>query len=667
MNKNKKNSFVAAFVYIGIIQFIIFSFFFLCRGVLLIMNSSYIDVINETDGYILFSLGIIKRSLVFDNIVISWFSLIPLFALSLFSVFKTINKRVLVFANIYYAIVCFFIFSISIANIPYFQYFFKYIDLSVLNWAKDTSLIFSMIIEERTYLWFICLFAIIFGLFIFFLKRISQYTLQLALNKTKVGTKHLAIVCITLPAFIYGISKETTLKSVANYTYYPFINQLIINPLLYMYEASKETSLINPKEAVTEVEKYLGFKIQDKEYFKKSNEAIVNLDNNEKNTPNVVIVFIESFSSQYLKIKYNGKYIAEDLISKSYYFDNFYSQGTHTNQAIVSTLYGFPSILNKKMLINSMRLDNIRFEKNEDDADFNFSNSVNIYHGLPQDLKQYNYNNVFFMTHHSKFEGLGYFLSNNGFDLFFGEENYDKNKIVSDWGVSDKSLYNFSLQKMDSLHLLQQPFFTAILTIGNHPPYIFPDEFKSVSSKMDESAMAYADANLNLFLSKASEKEWYKNTIFVILGDHGQVVGDQNYNIPLSYNHVPLIIYSPIFKDVPQVKTQLTGQIDVYPIIMDLLGKKPGFNTFGINTLKQKRNYIHFSTDDKIGSISNTGFLYSYDVTTGAQYLYNMHATDKDKYKNIIYTYGQKADSMKNYSLSMIEASRYMYNNYQKK
>ena len=55
----------------------------------------------------------------------------------------------------------------------------------------------------------------------------------------------------------------------------------------------------------------------------------------------------------------------------------------------------------------------------------------------------------------------------------------------------------------------------------------------------------YTDWAIAEFFKNASKEEWFKNTVFVLIADHGQNF-DPTYDLPLSYFHVPMIFYSPV-------------------------------------------------------------------------------------------------------------------------
>ena len=112
-------------------------------------------------------------------------------------------------------------------------------------------------------------------------------------------------------------------------------------------------------------------------------------------------------------------------------------------------------------------------------------------------------------------------------------------KVVNSFGVQDDFLYQYALPILNKRAEERQPFFTVLLSISNHPSYVIPDYFKPHSTKLEDQIVEYADWAIRQFMQEARKQPWFENTIFVLLGDHGKLVGSPYCEIPQSYNHVP--------------------------------------------------------------------------------------------------------------------------------
>lgn len=279
--------------------------------------------------------------------------------------------------------------------------------------------------------------------------------------------------------------------------------------------------------------------------------------------------------------------------------------------------------------------------------------------GLPVFLKEKGYDLSFFISHDKSYNNMDMFLLKNGYDLnqIYSDEDYPKSKIVSSWGVSDDFLFEYATDILSNKK--EQPFFGTILTISNHPEYYVPKEFMHISKIDSERAVYFADHSIKQFLENAAKEDWFNNTVFLFVGDHGRLEGGQQYEIPLSLNHVPMLIYSPLFEDKAQTMSELGTQADIFPTIMGLLNIEYENNTLGIDLFKEKRPYAVFSTDDKLGCI-NEEYLYCYNTISRLEYLYDYKKSDS---KNIASEKVLAFDSIRNYASATVKVTNYLLNN----
>jgi phosphoglycerol transferase MdoB-like AlkP superfamily enzyme len=222
------------------------------------------------------------------------------------------------------------------------------------------------------------------------------------------------------------------------------------------------------------------------------------------------------------------------------------------------------------------------------------------------------------------------------------------------WGIPDDFLFEVAVPVIDSLHLQQAPFFATLMTVSNHAPYHIPDYFTSGQTDDKQKVIEYADWSLRKFIDMASQRPWFDNTLFIFLADHGAAINPK-YELPLSYNHIPFIIYAP--KIIPQARIFqcFGGQIDMFPTIMHLLGLPYVNNTFGIDLLKEHRPFIYFSAGNSWGVINDTFFLLEPEY--GCEQLYRYREGDLTNY---VEQYQSLADEMKIYAQSNMQASQYI-------
>jgi len=97
------------------------------------------------------------------------------------------------------------------------------------------------------------------------------------------------------------------------------------------------------------------------------------------------------------------------------------------------------------------------------------------------------------------------------------------------------------------------------------------------------AGVRYADFALGYFLRAARQHGWFDNTVFVVVADHGaRVYGKAD--IPLRSYEIPMMLYSP--KHIaPRAVATLTGQIDIAPTVLGLLGLEYDAPFYGTNVL----------------------------------------------------------------------------------
>lgn len=278
----------------------------------------------------------------------------------------------------------------------------------------------------------------------------------------------------------------------------------------------------------------------------------IKLDPGER--PHVLLIFLESFSAKYV-----GRATPnfDKLVQEGIFFPNFYSNGTLTYRALISGLFGVPVASTASGLSSYV---GIPFE------------------GLPEALKKAGYKTAF---HHNG--SLGYdrqweFLKPH-FDEIIDRNHFDE-QPVSSWGVPDESLMRYTA---DWLAAQKEPAFATLFTISNHHPWIVPagyqpPPFGYPSNAPQERFLQtthYTDHALGLLVELLKEKNL--DTILVIVGDHGQPMGEHHGNFAPSrflYEeniHVPLLIWAGGRVLEPRRMEELGSHIDLLPTILDLL------------------------------------------------------------------------------------------------
>lgn len=585
--------------------YVIFSFFIRVFSIIYVYEGSH----SIFDNIVLNSYGI---GLQFDNVIAAYLSLIPFLILFIFEVSRFKIKIISNLISIYYTLVASIVIFISFADIPYFKFFRNRLSEASFQWIESPKVVFDMIISNASNL----LFLIISLIFIIINFIFSYKFLKNSINKFYYRTSipiNFVYFFITILLIFMGMRGKKTHPIRVDDAIYcndPVLNQAGLNPLFTIIKSyMTKADLMQEDEALKIVNKVLNIKQTIP-----SISPIARRVNSDtvSSKPNIVLVLMESMSANYMKRfgnKHNLTPFLDSLSQQSWFFTNAYSAGIHTNNGIFSTLYSFPAIKRVRPM-NTM--------------------PIRKYSGLPKVLKENNYFNIFFSTHDKSFDNLENFIPNNHFDKLFTSDDYPKDKIIGPFGIPDDYLFSFATKKISKLPK-NRPFFATLLTTSNHDPYILPKYFKSGLTNKNEKAVRYADWSLNKFIKSAQKQLWFKNTIFIFVADHGIHVGKSNYEISLSYNHIPILFYSPKYLKSPREINNFMGQIDVFPTISSLINLNYINNTLGKDILTNPRSCIYFNTDDKLACV-NDSLLYIYSFS-GSEVLYKYRSNDLRDYK----------------------------------
>lgn len=559
-------------------------FFFLFRFILFVSTGHQFSG-NIQNNIALQAIAFIK-GVWFDNVIACYVLLLPLVVLWVAGICNYTAKWLYRSTAAYFITLYSLAFIISAANIPYFSYFFKTINSSIYNWFGYGATTAGMIFGETSFYFpiFLGLVSILISGWGITASSAYFYRLSIKVPNTVSSIQRISVfitgvACIGLCLFgIRGRMGYNPIKvSQAYYCEDPFLNQLGVNPVFNLLTSTLDDNrkenrylhLMPEQEAIEEVQKLLG---------RKGITQISPIAREIKQSAdtttfrNVVLIFMESMSANLMESFGSNKSLTpflDSLYHQSLSFSHFYSSGIHTNHGMYSTLYSFPAIMKRNAMKGSV---------------------IPVYSGLPTILKDNGYQNLFFMTHESQYDNMNAFFRTNGFDEIYAQENYPAEKVVNSFGVQDDFLYQYALPILNKKATSGRPFFTVLLSISNHPPYIIPDYFKPHSDKPEDQIVEYADWSIKQFMTEAEKQPWFDNTIFVLLGDHGKLVDSPESEIPQSYNHIPLMIYGKGIQ--PEIRAQFGGQIDVAPTLLGLLNIGYIQNNFGINLLKEQRPCI---------------------------------------------------------------------------
>ncbi|UVE16236.1 LTA synthase family protein [Pseudomonas sp. LS44] len=292
---------------------------------------------------------------------------------------------------------------------------------------------------------------------------------------------------------------------------------------------------------------------------------------------NVVVILMESFAGH--SVGALGSPIKgitpnfDKLAKEGLLFDRFFSNGTHTHQGMFATMACFPNLPSFEYLMRTPE-------------------GAHQFSGLPQLLSARGFDNLYVYNGNFQWDNQSGFFSNQGMTNFVGREDF-VNPVFMDptWGVSDQDMFNRGAEELLKLGT-QKPFYALLQTLSNHTPYALPTQLPvepvTGYGSLDEhlTAMRYSDWALGQFFEKARQAPYFKDTLFVVVGDHGFGGDRQLTEMDLFRFNVPLLLIAPGIQEKFGTVSHTVGtQVDVVPTIMGRLGGQVRHQCWGRDLL----------------------------------------------------------------------------------
>lgn len=289
--------------------------------------------------------------------------------------------------------------------------------------------------------------------------------------------------------------------------------------------------------------------------------------------PNIVLIIMESLGSRFLNSEKDPVCFVpflDSLKNESLYWENCFSTSERTFGVLPSVLgslpYGNKGFSEMAVLPEHLSITSL--------------------------LKESGYYTSFFYGGWTGFGGMNQLLIKQRIDYLsdYYSAKYKAMEKKSDgfaWGYPDGEMIKRSFEVIDNI---KTPLFNLYLTLSSHGPFSIPEREKYltqiekmltvnnhekneyITRNIDPYiSMLYADDCLRGLFEGYKKDSLYKNTIFIITGDHHMhELGAEN---ALEIYHVPLIIHSALLKKSGQFKAVI-GHHDIAPSLINLLGSR---------------------------------------------------------------------------------------------
>jgi phosphoglycerol transferase MdoB-like AlkP superfamily enzyme len=313
------------------------------------------------------------------------------------------------------------------------------------------------------------------------------------------------------------------------------------------------------------------------EFIENTNNPLLRLaDRGPQRILNVVVVVMEGFTARLAGV-WGGELpltpSCDRWAAKGLIFENCFATGERTVQGLEALLSSYPPLPGMSVV------------RRPQTRGGGFAT-------LASTLKGRGYETAFYYGGQGIFDHMkGFFLA-NGYDRFIEEGDFDDVTFRSSWGVCDEDVFRRIDRDLISHHEQGKPLFATFLTISFHSPFKYPAG-KSPETPPGKKPppgfraeelnnYLYADWAVGDFLDKASSRDYFQNTIFVFVGDHGIHLRGKDL-VPIDQYRVVSFVLAPGLK--PARMNQPISQMDIAPTLLGLLGGKWMTPFFGRDVL----------------------------------------------------------------------------------
>lgn len=290
---------------------------------------------------------------------------------------------------------------------------------------------------------------------------------------------------------------------------------------------------------------------------------------------NIVVIFLESFGREYVG-SLNSEVLPgykgytpflDSLMQQAVSFRYTYANGRSSVDAMPSSLSGLP------MFVESFVAA---------------SHATNHLEGVASCLSQMGYHTAFF--HGAPASSLGFqgFTRATGFQQCFAQEDYEADSRTrgaadSDnwWGIWDEPFLQYFRMKMSDM---QEPFMTALFTLTSHHPFHIPEQYAKTFPEEElpiHKCIRYTDHALSRFFREAAKEPWFRNTLFIMTGDHTNMSNHAEYKSGINQFSTTIIVYDPSGQLKPGIREGIAQQTDIMPTILGYVGYNRPYVAFG--------------------------------------------------------------------------------------
>lgn len=311
--------------------------------------------------------------------------------------------------------------------------------------------------------------------------------------------------------------------------------------------------------------------------------------------PNVVLIIWESFTAKAVQ-KLGGlpevTPAFNSLSEEGLLFTNMYASGDRSDKGIVALLSGRPALPALSLLKNPKKTRSIPH--------------------LSKSLKKAGYETSFYYGGDLDFANLDKYVENGHFTKTVSENLFPAQDRNAKWGVHDHVMLRKMLTDIEDEHE-ETPFFKVLFTLSSHEPFDFPGEVRFKGGSPEArflSALHYTDNAIGRFIAEAKERPWYKNTLFIIVADHGHTYPDRSPVYERQKFHIPMLWLGGALAAAPAGIDHTLSQTDLAASLLGQLNLPAEEYRWSRDVFaRPSRPFAPYFFKDGVGFVTDSSYL----------------------------------------------------------
>jgi len=303
--------------------------------------------------------------------------------------------------------------------------------------------------------------------------------------------------------------------------------------------------------------------------------------------PNVIILLIESFTAKVIEPLGGRTGITPNftrLSKEGILFTKFYSSGSRSDRGMVAVLSGVPGLPAVAVIKYPQKTQNLPF--------------------ISRQFKDKGYQLSFYHGGDIDFANMRSYFTNGGFEKLVSKPDFDKSTYNSRWGVHDQYVFD---RLFNDLTKEKGPFFSFLFTLSSHEPFETPGKIQVKGEDMDSKFLNscwYTDSCVGDFIQKARKTSWWKNTLIILVADHGSSrPGDDALDKTIRY-HIPMLWLGGALNVKDTTIEKISSQNDLAKTLLLQCGMDASKFTLSKNILSdQSGEFAYYFFNDGFGFV----------------------------------------------------------------